>query len=222
MPFLDILITPTEDGSLKTSVFRKPTHTDLYLQWDSHHNIPSKYSVAGTLYHRATTICSNPTLLHEEDQHLFNALKKCKYPTWTINRAKLKSQNPNKNKQRKTTNQKGPRSNNNQNLYMVVPYHQGLSKRVKKTCSKYGVQVHLKEDRPSKASSWLPRTMIPLTARVELYTDINAMIKGVEKSTLENLAEPLQKGSESIKSPLHQYLTTVTPQVTISISTNSL
>ena len=63
MPFLDILVIPAEDGSLKTSVFRKPTHTDLYLQWDIHHNIPSKYSVAGTLYHRATTICSNPTLL---------------------------------------------------------------------------------------------------------------------------------------------------------------
>ena len=96
MPFLDILITPAEDGSLNTLVFRKPTHTDLYLQWDSHHNIPSKYSVAGTLYHRATTICSNPTLLHEEEQHLFNALKQCKYPTWAINRAKLKSQNPNR------------------------------------------------------------------------------------------------------------------------------
>ena len=37
MPFLDILITPGEDGSLSTSVFRKPTHTDLYLQWDNHH-----------------------------------------------------------------------------------------------------------------------------------------------------------------------------------------
>ena len=62
MPFLDILVTPEEDGSLKTSVFRKTTHTDLYLQWDSHHTIPSKYSVAGTLYHRASTVCSTPTV----------------------------------------------------------------------------------------------------------------------------------------------------------------
>ena len=46
MPFLDILIAPEEDDSLTTSVFRKPTHTDLYLQWDSHHTIPSKYSVS--------------------------------------------------------------------------------------------------------------------------------------------------------------------------------
>ena len=60
MPFLDIPVTPEEDGSLKTSVFRKTTHTDLYLQWDSHNTILSKYSVAGTLYHRTSTIWSTP------------------------------------------------------------------------------------------------------------------------------------------------------------------
>ena len=62
MPFLDILVTPKEDGSLSTSVFRKQTHTDLYLQWDSQHTISSKYSVAGTLYHRAKTVCSDQQL----------------------------------------------------------------------------------------------------------------------------------------------------------------
>ena len=49
MPFLDILITPGKDGCLSTSVFRKPTHTDLYLQWDSYHTLTSKYSMIGTL-----------------------------------------------------------------------------------------------------------------------------------------------------------------------------
>ena len=88
MPLLDILITPEEDGSLKTSVYRKKTHTDLYLQWDSHHTIPSKYSVAGTLFHRANTICSTPQLLQEEEEHLFRALTRCKYPTWAIKELK--------------------------------------------------------------------------------------------------------------------------------------
>ena len=48
MPFLDILITPREDGSLKTTIYRKPTHTDLYLQWDSNHTITAKYGVVDT------------------------------------------------------------------------------------------------------------------------------------------------------------------------------
>ena len=41
----DILVMPNEDGSLSTTVYRKSTHTDLYLHWDSHNTLPSKYSV---------------------------------------------------------------------------------------------------------------------------------------------------------------------------------
>ena len=129
IPFLDILITPKDDGSLQTSVYRKPTHTDLYLQWDSHHTIPSKYSVVGTFYHRAKTICSNQEMLLKEEQHLFQALKKCKYPTWALNRVKLRCQNPNNQGKNKNYSQ---HNKNEKNLYMVVPYHQGLSKSIKR------------------------------------------------------------------------------------------
>ena len=151
MPFLDILITPKEDGSLSTSVFRKPTHTDLYLQWDSHHTISSKYSVAGTLYHRAKTICSDPQLLKKEEDHLCQALQKYKYPTWAINRAKLKSQNPSRSTNRNNNNQTGQNITNNKNVHMMVPYQQGLSERIKNTCKNMRYRYTLKEVKPSKA-----------------------------------------------------------------------
>ena len=95
-----------ENDKLNTTVYRKPTHTDMYLHWDSHHNIPSKYSVIGTLYHRANTICSTTQYLHNEEKHLNQALKKCKYPTWAINRARMKikiTTNHNNNRQTHST-----------------------------------------------------------------------------------------------------------------------
>ena len=35
IPFLDILGMPNEDENLSSTVYRKSTHTDIYLQWDS-------------------------------------------------------------------------------------------------------------------------------------------------------------------------------------------
>ena len=65
--FLDMLITPDEDSRLNTSVYRKATHIDQYLHLDSHHAITSKYSVVGTLFHRARTINSKPGQLQREE-----------------------------------------------------------------------------------------------------------------------------------------------------------
>ena len=53
LPFLDTLVTIQPDNTLSTSVYRKPTHTDQYLHWDSNHHITAKHSVYNTLAHRA-------------------------------------------------------------------------------------------------------------------------------------------------------------------------
>ena len=42
IPFLDTLVTPLADNSLLFHVYLKPTHTDQYFQWDSHHSLSSK------------------------------------------------------------------------------------------------------------------------------------------------------------------------------------
>ena len=82
IPFLDTIVKPVANGNLSITVFRKPTHTDQYLQWDSHHNLSTKFSVINSLSHRAKTVCINPELLKQENEHLRKALTKCKYPKW--------------------------------------------------------------------------------------------------------------------------------------------
>ena len=68
IPFLDTLLTPQTDNSLSVTVYCKPTHTDQYLQTCgvSHHRLSAKYSVIGTLTHRAKTVCTGPELLQRE------------------------------------------------------------------------------------------------------------------------------------------------------------
>ena len=56
IPFLDTIVKPEADGKLSTTVYRKPTHIDQYLQWDSHHHLSAKFSVIHTLSHRAQTV----------------------------------------------------------------------------------------------------------------------------------------------------------------------
>ena len=159
-PFLDILNTPNEDGSLSTTVYRKPTHTDLYLQLDSHHTVSSKYSVIGTLHHRAETICSSSQLLQQEEQYLQKAPQKCKYPAWALNRVKIRTKGS-ANKNRRDTANSG-QNNNNQKPYMVLPYYKGLSESLKKECSKHGMQVYFKRGKTIKNLLVAPKDQDPI------------------------------------------------------------
>ena len=78
-PFLDTIVKPEADGSLSISVYRKSTHTDQYLQWDSHHHLSAKFSVIQTLSHRASTMCSNFQIIGREGQNLARNIKESIY-----------------------------------------------------------------------------------------------------------------------------------------------
>ena len=139
IPFLDSLVMPQPDGLIKTTVFRKPTHTDMYLHWDSYHHLSAKYSVINTLRHRAKTVCSTKQLLTEVEDHLYNALRRCKYPVWAWNRTNIK-------KKQKRNNQGNNNCNNNntKKSYIVVPYMKGLGETCKNIYRRYGVEVYFR------------------------------------------------------------------------------
>ena len=138
IPFLDSLVMPQPDGSIKTNVFRKPTHTDMYLHWDSYHHLSAKYSVIKTLRHGSKTVCSTKQLLTEEEAHLYNALRRCKYPLWAWSRVNIKKKQK-KNKQGNNNN-----NNNTKKPYIVVPYMKGLGETCKNICRRHGVEVYFR------------------------------------------------------------------------------
>ena len=51
------------DDSLYAKVYCKPSHTDQYLHFSSHHPIAHKWSVAPTSLKRATFHCSTADLV---------------------------------------------------------------------------------------------------------------------------------------------------------------
>ena len=66
IPFLDTLVSLGPNGSLITSVYTEPTHTDQYFHLGSKHSIFASYSVFNTLTHRVWTVCSDQELLQQE------------------------------------------------------------------------------------------------------------------------------------------------------------
>ena len=67
IPFLDVLLTNEADGSISTNVYSKPTHTDQYFDFESHHPIFHKRSVISTLLSRADRNSSTVTSKKSEE-----------------------------------------------------------------------------------------------------------------------------------------------------------
>ena len=80
LPFLDTEITHHEDGTLSTTVYRKKTHTDKYLSFNSHHPLSHRVSVARTLFSRAEKVCSTVGERDDERKHVTDALRANGYP----------------------------------------------------------------------------------------------------------------------------------------------
>ena len=137
LPFLDTLVKRQADGSVKVSVYRKPTHTDQYLAFESHHPLEHKLSVIRTLFHRADTVVTDPEDQHSEKEHVKSALRRCGYENWSFKRACTK-------KQPKVAASTDSTNSTTNKTFVVAPYVQGVSEKVRRVFSSYGVSTCFK------------------------------------------------------------------------------
>jgi hypothetical protein len=96
LPFLDIdiyerpNIYKRPDGTLGHKVYRKPTHTNLYLNANSHHHPSSKQALLNTMVHTVHSLCDSDSLRHELD-FLKITFKKNGYNSKLIHRAQYQT-----------------------------------------------------------------------------------------------------------------------------------
>jgi len=70
LPFLDLLVKRSPSGHLLSAVYRKPTHSDRYLNFRSEHPIQHKQSIVNTLFQRAKKLSSTAQDLNSEPKYV--------------------------------------------------------------------------------------------------------------------------------------------------------
>ena len=131
IPFLDTHLHRMEDGIIQTSVCRKPTHTDRYLDYMSHHPIEHKKAVVQTLYTRAERLSSTPNKKSSEVKHIFNALKKNGYPKQLIQRHFKALQ----------SKADVPAADKDDTITVVLPYVKGVSEAMRRKLARANIRT---------------------------------------------------------------------------------
>ena len=139
LPFLDTLIVRKADGTIKLQVYRKPTHTDLYLNYQSHHPVHQKLGVVRTLMDRKDHIVTEEEDKINEDKKVEEALKVCGYPTWAFEKVKKQME---RGKQKSVAKQKG--DGERCKGMVVIPYVKGASERMSRLYKSYNIASAMK------------------------------------------------------------------------------
>ena len=101
IPFLDTSVIRDSNGVLTTNVYRKPTHTDQYLAYDSHHPQSVKRGIVKCLFDRAKHLITKPSVISKEKKHLSSVLVSNGYPSSFIRKlTKTIDQQPTTNPRR--------------------------------------------------------------------------------------------------------------------------
>ena len=193
LPFLDTLVSPHPNNTLITTLYRKPTHTNQYLHWDSNHFIPGKNSVFNTLAHRAKVVSTNQQELQNEMEHIRKTLQACSFPPWALNMPhnKFNCKHNIHNRQTSTDNQPSYNNNNcgtnnnsnNKNISILVPDIHGLGERFKRTCNHMVIEVDFKGTNTLKTLLMAPKDRDSKLQKSWSFVNLNVHISTAQKNT---------------------------------------
>ena len=150
IPFLDTKCIPDSNHTIHTIVYRQPTHTDRYLDWNSNHQISGKRSVIQALTHRAKVVCSTPELLAREMDYRNKVLCRNSYLHWLLKKTNNRSQGD-----------QAPTRETTKEAFVSVPYFRGMSEEFRRINKNTKVQIIFKWCNTLKTLLMHPKDKIP-------------------------------------------------------------
>nr|XP_054766136.1 uncharacterized protein LOC129273118 [Lytechinus pictus] len=131
--FLDNIVHRDSEGGLTTTLYRKHTHTDQYLAYDSHHPLSIKRGVVKCLYDRASRIVLKPQCTAAEKQRIASALVSNDYLRSFLNRVTKGKNGADKEfVQYKST--------------VVLPFVDSISRQLRRHLEKHSIRTVFKSD----------------------------------------------------------------------------
>ncbi|XP_050315966.1 uncharacterized protein LOC126750390 [Anthonomus grandis grandis] len=124
LPFLDVKVIRSTDGTIKTDWYQKPTFSERILNYFSEHPMTHKINVIKNLKHRCLRL-SSPEYQRKNLHYVQTILKKNNYPLSIIKKIINHTENITQNITRN--------NENNQLAYFKIPYINTLSHKIKKT-----------------------------------------------------------------------------------------
>jgi hypothetical protein len=152
IPFLDVLVT-RDKNQLRHTVYRKKTHSDRYLNAQSHHHPQQKRALMKTLFHRAETICDEDSK-ERELKHIKWALKCNGFSDRDIRFAR---------KVRQHTEQQTYQK------FACLPYVQGVTDRIRKILEKRNIGTRFTTEKKISQILPTPKDKLPLFQSEGIY-----------------------------------------------------
>nr|XP_039254369.1 uncharacterized protein LOC120331363 [Styela clava] len=125
--FLDVQIHKEEYGKLTTDIFRKKTHTNRYLNFNSNHPVGHKRSVISSLINRAKSLISDERKQKLEINFIKKTLRQNGYP---------KKMFSNQNNRQDTKEELKPITS--------TPYVKGLGEKIRRILEDVRIKVSFK------------------------------------------------------------------------------
>ena len=156
IPFLDVLITKSSNGKLETSVYRKSTNTDVYMNWKSHAPSTWKIATLKSLIKRAFLVSSTNSSLNNELSHLKKVF--CNYndyPLPLVDEIIKNERNQNNTQQQKDEQKQkdpNPTEEDKITLTLNLPYAGDKGEKVITKLQKYIKNTVNKEKKKKKIS----------------------------------------------------------------------